>query len=178
MATINGKALVRDGKPLDRAYSNGVLVYGRNLALGTAKGVTGVGSNSINGAFGGYALAGGKKLSDIYNQYGPSGYLILSFDWVASGPTISGKFSPQWNNSPWYVLADSDIKPSSTYSSGHHEWTVSLGINGYATSVATGIATGIRFRQDNLQGNITISNLKLESGNKPTDWTPAPEDYI
>ena len=31
MATINGKALVKDDKPLDRAYSNGQLVYGRNL---------------------------------------------------------------------------------------------------------------------------------------------------
>ena len=31
MAIINGKALVKDGKPLDRVYSNGRLVYGRNL---------------------------------------------------------------------------------------------------------------------------------------------------
>lgn len=31
MAIINGKALVKDGKPLDRVYSNGQLVYGRNL---------------------------------------------------------------------------------------------------------------------------------------------------
>lgn len=35
MATINGKALVKDGKPLDRVYSNGQLVYGRNLLYGT-----------------------------------------------------------------------------------------------------------------------------------------------
>jgi len=174
MPTINGKALVKDGKPLDRAYSKGLLVYGRNLALGTAKGVTGVGSNSINGAFGGYALAGGKKLSDLYNQYGSSGYLTLSFDWVASGPTISGTFIPQWDNSPWYTLAESGIKPSSTYSSGHYEYTIKLDMQGYST----GIAKAIRFRQDNLQGNITISNLKLESGNQATDWTPAPEDYI
>ena len=31
MAIINGKALVKDGKPLDRVYSNGQLVYNRNL---------------------------------------------------------------------------------------------------------------------------------------------------
>ena len=68
MATINGKALVKDGKPLDGAYSNGQLVYGRNLLLGTAKGVTGVGSNSINLAFGYYALAGDKKVSDLYHK--------------------------------------------------------------------------------------------------------------
>ena len=31
MATINRKALVKDGNPLDRVYSNGQLVYNRNL---------------------------------------------------------------------------------------------------------------------------------------------------
>ena len=31
MAIINGKALVKDGNPLDRVYSNGRLVYNRNL---------------------------------------------------------------------------------------------------------------------------------------------------
>lgn len=33
MPTINGKALVKDGKPLDRVYSNGQLVYVRNLIV-------------------------------------------------------------------------------------------------------------------------------------------------
>ncbi|MCT0950009.1 hypothetical protein EFL45_11575, partial [Weissella confusa] len=32
------------------------------------------------------------------------------------------------------------------------------------------------FRQDYLQGTVIVSNLKLEAGNVPTDWTPAPED--
>ncbi|MDG9745796.1 hypothetical protein, partial [Leuconostoc falkenbergense] len=45
MATINGKALVRDGKPLDRVYSNGVLVYGRNLLLNSKTLSWGVTSN-------------------------------------------------------------------------------------------------------------------------------------
>ena len=35
MANINGKALVKDGKAVDRVYSNGQLVYGRNLLSGT-----------------------------------------------------------------------------------------------------------------------------------------------
>ncbi|MDG9745579.1 hypothetical protein [Leuconostoc falkenbergense] len=178
MATINGKALVRDGKPLDRAYSNGRLVYGRNLLIGTAKGFTGVGTNSMRGDFdaqgGKCYLAGGKKVSDLYNKYGSSGYLTISFDWVASGSTISGTFNPQWDNTPWGGLAKSAISPSSSNSSGHYEWTVRLSSGGYST----GIATAIYFRQDNLQGNITISNLKLESGNQATPWTPAPEDYI
>lgn len=152
-------------------------VGGRNLLLGTPVSITGVGNNSNNGNFnkqgGLYYLVGGKKVSDLYNQYGSSGYLTISFDWVASGTTISGTFYPQWNNTPWQSIAQSGhINPSSTNTSGHYESSIALSTNGYSTSAAT----GIMFRQDNLQGNITISNLKLESGNKATDWTPAPED--
>ncbi len=153
---------------------NALSVGGRNLLLGTANDVTGVGHNVINEPFGYYSLVGGKKVSDLYNQYGSSGYLTISFNWVASGSTISGTFIPQWIGTPWGGLSDSDIKVSSTNSSGHYEHTVTLSTDGYST----GWASAIRFRQDHLQGNITITNLKLESGNKATDWTPAPEDVV
>lgn len=154
-----------------------ITVGGRNLLLGTSKISTGVGDGSVGGTFnaqgGIYYLAGGKKVSDLYNQYGPSQYLTISFDWVASGSNISGQFSPVWNNAPWGGLSSSGaIQPSSTNKSGHYRSTVSLKANGYST----GIATAVQFRQDNLQGNVTISKLKLESGNIATDWTPAPED--
>ena len=155
------------------------VIGGRNLLLDTGRSFTGIGTNTTNGDFneqgGKYYLAGGKKVSDLYNQYGPSGYLTLSFDWVASGDTISGQFNSEWNSKPWTGLGDSydgAIKPSNTNKSGHYEATVPLNTGGYST----GGAIFIRFRQDNLQGNITISNIKLEAGNVATDWTPAPED--
>lgn len=156
---------------------NNLSVGGRNLLFGTSTGFTGTGNNSINGTFndqgGVYYLAGNKKVLDLYNQYGPSGYLTISFDWVATGDTISGQFNPQWNDSPWGGLSQSGvIKPSATNKSGHYESAVQLNFNGYST----GTGTGIRFRQDNLQGNVTISNLKIEAGNVATDWSPAPED--
>lgn len=154
-----------------------VQVGGRNLLLGTSRGFTGIGDNSTNGSFnvqgGLYYLAGNKSVSDLYNQYGPSGYLTLSFDWIASGSTITGGFVPLWASTPWTGFGDyGAIKPSATNKSGHYKATVKLNSNGYST----GNATAIKFRQDNLQGNITISNLKLEAGNIATDWTPAPED--
>lgn len=37
MPTINGKACVANGTPVDKVFSNGVQVYGRNLLKGTAK---------------------------------------------------------------------------------------------------------------------------------------------
>ena len=153
--------------------------FGRNLLLDTARSFTGVGNNSTNGDFnaqgGKYYLAGSKKVSDLYNQYGSSGYLTISFDWVASGSTISGKINPVWDNTPWGGLATSDgIQPSITNTSGHYKKTVSLNSSGYST----GTATSVMFRQDNLQGNVTISNIKLEAGNKATPWIPAPEDNV
>ena len=148
-------------------------VGGRNLLLGTGNSITGVGNNTDNQVLNGYNLAGGKKLADLYKQYGPSGHLTLSFDWAASGDNISGQFIPQWNNIPWTGLSDAgDIKPSSTNKSGHYQSTVQLNYDGYST----GVATGVGFRLNNMQGSLTISNMKLEAGNIATDWTPAPED--
>mgnify|MGYP002711048757 CR=1 FL=1 len=156
---------------------NNISVGGRNLLLDTGRSFTGIGTNQINGGFdaqnGKYYLAGGKKVSDLYNQYGPSGYLTISFDWVASGSTISGQFKPQWTSAPYSGLSNAGaVNPSNTNTSGHYKSTVPLAYGGYST----GSATSIGFRQDNLQGNITISNVKLEAGNIATDWTPAPED--
>ena len=36
MSTINGGVCVVNGKPVDKVYSNGIQVYGRNLAHGIA----------------------------------------------------------------------------------------------------------------------------------------------
>lgn len=164
-----------DTGPQGHAGKDGYMpvIGGRNLLLGTGVGITFVGSNSKNQATYAYGLAGRKKVSDLYNQYGSNGYLTISFDWVASGDTISGILNPVWGDAPWGGLATREgVQPSSTNTSGHYENTVSLNAPGYST----GIATSIFFRQDNLQGNVTISNMKLEAGNVATDWTPAPED--
>lgn len=156
---------------------NNISVGGRNLLLDTGRSFTGIGNNSPNRNFdaqgGQYYLAGGKKVPDLYNQYGPSQYLTVSFDWEASGDNISGRFAPQWSGTPWIGLSDGGgIEPSNTNKSGHFKSSVQLNRGGYST----GTAISVQFRQDNLQGNITIRNMKLEAGNIATDWTPAPED--
>lgn len=179
-ANANASAAVKAANNAVNTMNNSVKtvqVGGRNLLLGTGNSFTGIGDNSVNGTFnaqgGQYYLAGRKNVSDLYKQYGPSQYLTFSFDWAASGSTISGVFNPVWNNTPWGGIAISGgVQPSINNTSGHYKISIPLTSNGYST----GMATGIQFRQDNLQGNITISNLKLEAGNVPTDWSPAPED--
>lgn len=154
-----------------------ISVGGRNLLLDTGISFTGVGDGSENGNFdaqgvGKYFLAGGKKVADLYKQYGPSQYLTLSFDWKVSGDNIYGQVNPQWVGQPWGVGIGKPINFSNTNTYGHYTITVSLATDGYST----GDANGIMFRQDKFQGNVTISNVKLEAGNVATDWTPAPED--
>lgn len=135
VAAVNSQAqnYVNQAKSDINDTINALSVGGRNLLLGTENSATGVGHNVINESFGYYYLSGGKKLSDLYKQYGSSGYLTLSFDWVASGSTISGTFHPQWDSYPWNKLSESDIKPSSTNRSGHYEYTVALSTDGYSS---------------------------------------------
>lgn len=40
------------------------------------------------------------------------------------------------------------------------------------------VIVGRRFKANNNSGNVQIRNVKLEVGNKPTDWSPAPEDTL
>ena len=173
-SSIASSAAAKVGGVADQV--NALSIGGRNLLSNTGTSLTGIGTNTANGNFNAqnvvYYLAGGKKVPDLYKQYGPSGYLTLSFDWAASGSTISGKFSPQWNTYPWEGGLSFAVNTSATNTSGHYKATVALKYSDYSN----GLANGIQFRQDNLQGNITISNMKLEAGNIATDWTPAPED--
>lgn len=40
------------------------------------------------------------------------------------------------------------------------------------------IIVGRRFKSDNTNGNVQIRKVKFEAGNRPTDWSPAPEDTL
>ncbi|QOY98401.1 phage tail protein [Leuconostoc citreum] len=157
---------------------NALSVGGRNLLLDTQNPVMAVGANNVNGNFndtgGVWTLSRGLNVAGLVKQYGSDKTITLSFDWSANGDNLSGTFNPQWNDSPYGGFHNPPIEVSSTNTSGHIVRGVSLGQNDYST----GIATAIMFRQDNLQGNVTISNIKLEIGNMPSDWTPAPEDVV
>lgn len=146
-------------------------VGGRNLLSGTNKTYTGVGNNTPNGNFNSTMLipfVNGWSASDLYANFGNK-QLTLSFDWSVTGGTITGTVSPQFSNSPWGVGGAFDA----TKNSGHYVSTIpamSSSWNNYT------LAKAIMFRQDNFQGTLTVQNIKIEVGNLPTVWTPAPED--
>lgn len=151
---------------------NNLSVGGRNLLFNTGQIFTGTGNNTVNGNLNStilILLVNQWKASDLYANFGNVS-LTISFDWTATGSGISGKIVPQFNNAPWGILG-SPVDISSK--SGHYKSTT-LPMNDSWNSNT--IANAIMFRQDNMQGMVSISNLKLETGNLPTDWTPAPED--
>lgn len=164
--------------PYEYIYENSkVLKGGRNLLLNTSNPITASGVNYANGNFddagGKWTLSGGLNVAGLVKQYGSDKTLTLSFDWSASGDNISGTFNPQWDSTPWGdSLTDYTVKVTSTNTSGHIVANVPLGKDSYAN----GQSKAMHFRQDNLQCNITISNMKLEVGTVPTAWSPAPED--
>ena len=102
--------------------------------------------------------------------------VTLSFDWEITNATTYGNARIEWygqkdSTSMTYIAPL--INPFATFSasntSGHVATTVKL-------TSATILSKRLVLRIDNSNLTLTISNLKLEKGNKATDWTPAPED--
>jgi hypothetical protein len=134
---------------------NSLQIGGTNLALGTtiSQTVTGTG--------------GSNQCTNIYNidfSKVAGKQITLSFDAVST--VTSGTFSIQWNASPWGSFNITPITASNTKQ--RYSFT--------STQPSSGTPTGISIRMDGLIGNVTISNLKIELGNKATDWSPAPGD--
>jgi hypothetical protein len=140
---------------------NNINVGGRNVLLGTGTPATIVGTNTTNQGLTIYNFAGGDSKVII-----AAASYCVTFDWKIEG-TPGGTMYLQGSN-PWPVIADK-ITFSTSNTSGRYS----------AVKTMTGAPfTGVNIRLDNVPvgAKVTISNLKIETGNKATDWSPAPED--
>lgn len=177
LATLNSQVTTLDNKVTAastditklQASLNDVSVGSVNLLANTAASKTIVGNNAVNQVTGHYTFAGNKKLPQIVGAVDDS--VSVSFDWVITGSNISGTFSPQFDSAPWTIGSNPRVTVSSANSKGRYKNIGKVNAN-WLTSTAGALG----FRCDNLQGTLVISNLKLEKGNIPTDWSPAPED--
>lgn len=197
MVIINGKACVVNGTPIDKVFSNGKQVYGRNLLTGT--------SNDIKSTNGRTAMQGASaSITGVYSR-------TDSYEQVTA--PSSGEFYyrfivPDTNNlygltpGETYTLSGSASHTSGTlkfrpgYSLHGSNWSgpaviSNLGIPisdgsvftpfSYTFTVPAG-ATGIYFSLQNYDytaGSLfRFNNMKLEKGSIATDWTPAPEDVM
>lgn len=120
--------------------------------------------------------------TDPYYETKIGDVITISFD--------AEVYNPDGSTTGWFLLYDSSIKPTisigqSTVSfpSDSIPKSTLVKLRGYATRTLksgwTNDIRGIEFYCEYGSGRyFKISRLKIEKGNKPTDWSPAPEDLI
>ena len=172
MAIINGKALVKDGKPLDRVYSNGQLVYGRNFLNGT---------KDFSGSW--------EFLSAVVNDGFYNGLLVKSQS--ASGTDVLKRLiatrDGDYTFSSWVSATDGQkptvfigknrvVQFQTVLSDTGFSWIrVSYTLKGVKVGDEL---TGRIDKTSTVAGKVSVAGHKWEFGSTATPWTPAPEDYI
>lgn len=140
---------------------NNLTIGGRNLLLKTGVPTVVTGSGAANQCVAYYSLAVG-SLKNL-----PVGMYHMQFK--ITSDTAGGTAYAQWNAKPW-GLGSSITKVNI----GTTEQTYS--VDYYITDNNYPNAKQMSVRLDNAKGNVTIREMKLEKGTKPTNWSPAPED--
>ena len=139
-----------------------VQIGGRNLLLGTGEISVIEGTNTADQCLAHHDLACGSIVNLEPGVYTCSADII--------GTVEGGTAHMQFYGPPWETIPEmsGNVTVKTTKQKIGGTFTLS--------SPQTFSATGMRVRTDYVSGTITVSNMKLEKGNKPTDWTPAPED--
>lgn len=156
---IGDKTLTQIGGEITNVNNkiDNLQIGGRNYILNT--GIQFVASN--NGTAGKTLhLFLCKDAATANSLYGKT--VTISFDYKST--VTSGRGSMVYNNA-WQVI----YRFAAGDASGHVEETITL-------NQATATTNQFVYIQGDWVGDITITNLKVEIGNKATDWTPAPED--
>ena len=135
---------------------DGVQVGGRNYILGTAAGYTAVGDGTRKWYF-------PWQCPSVDTANGLFGKTVtISFDYEAQ---ITSGSVTLLIGGLWLGVKTFDASSGS----GHYESTVTLGDSSISDA-------NLIYMDGTFEGSVTISHMKLERGNKATDWTSAPED--
>ncbi|AYH91855.1 hypothetical protein [Lactobacillus phage Sabazios] len=167
MSTINGRACVANGNPVDKVFSNGKQVYGRNLLTGTSVGLK------------------TKQLTNWYNvgQQATNGNFKIK---VVNGQKYTYRAWLDNTNGPANAFVDVRFLPTAD---GAKDFDIANGVpikkgeTGYSTSVFTPLEDGyIKLTPFSYAAPVTAlagwKEEKLEKFNVATPWTPAPEDVM
>ena len=184
MATINGRACVVNGTPVDKVFSNGKQVYGRNLYTDT---------QNFDNLAPWYASRLWTKTTDTYK-----GLAIIQTtqDWNGLSQYIQVEKGDILTYST-YVKNTSSIGTSKIYwqlngqTEGSYSTATANPVNNAVTITdswqrvsGTIVATSdgyLRPRLERIAGNtntVQIAGIKVEKGSVATPWTPAPEDVL
>lgn len=168
MPTINGKVCVVDGTPVDKIFSNGRQVYGRNLLANSDQQFT------TNSEF----LVINFNLNDIFDKYGADRDYTVSFD-------LSSKDPSQVNYILSYAYPGTTPQNKYFFNTIKHE-NVTTTPKRYSRIIhptlkdASIKKTTLAFYGKYDTGNVPIVNrIKITLGNASNiAWTPAPEDVL
>ena len=170
MPTINGKACVVNGTPVDKVFSDGKQVYSRNLLLGTSRDF--VTYTAPNGGWGSFILSNDISETDVNSD----SVLTISLDYK----------NVSYENSRWYIQIagyDSDNKFVSNIESHFPRFIQQSGRVSSTFTIPDRISGISRPKlccrdKPSEAYSIDVGAVKLEHGTNDTDWTPAPEDVI
>lgn len=140
-----------------RAEVSNIQIGGRNYILGTGTPYTAVGTGERQWLFP-WPCASVEAANSLFGKT-----VTISFDCDAA--ITSGEFHI-WIAGLWWGFRRFD----SSTPSGHFTWTSAIDTPSSPTDESFIYIDGT------WTGSVTFSNVKVEIGNKATDWTPAPED--
>ncbi|QBJ03896.1 structural protein [Lactobacillus phage SAC12B] len=169
MSTINGRACVVDGMPVDKVMSNGRLVYGRNLIKGSYDSSWGGITGNSGGTIQKVTMDSGEVALHVIGTNNSSGFYSF-FNFPTSGNyviSVDVKGTGKVDRLGWENWAEPDqlagMNPTSDWQRVSR--TISFNGNAYAFDLYGTMDVYVRF-------------FKLEKGTIATPWTPAPEDVL
>lgn len=169
MTTINGKACVVNGVPVDKVFSDDKQVYGRNLLTGTSDNV--VHYNSIPGFTVWQSYVTKFNVGDILNV----------------SANISANTTTGTNSRHGDTVLKVSLLSSEKIQIGYVEYRIPEGKTAHAfisKTIPTGTASIlVKIDNGNFDGVVvpdvcTISHQFANTGSVVANWAPAPEDYI
>lgn len=176
MTTINGKACVANGTPVDKVFSNGRKVYGRNYFLNSDFSQDEANWKDPNGIW---------FMSDetCNGQKAMAATPTIAW-WSGSANSFSQMMSTITNQqvtvSVWAKASKSGAKFHSEPNGGNGTFNTSLTNTWKRYSYVAQMATvgNIYFMAVDVGTQYWISMPKVEIGNTVTDWSLAPEDVM
>lgn len=176
MPTINGRACVVNGVPVDKVFSDGRQVYGRNLYTDT---------KSLNVSYHWYNWSSSYKTEEKFNGLTVMG---MKNDWGGLGQNIQAKKgeiytfsayaryeSGTGNSDIFFTTAANNTNPINSTFSLNETWQR---IKRTCTVTADGEIIVRMERGGDNTNTLLIAGIKLERGATATPYSQAPEDVM
>ena len=171
MTTINGRACVANGVAVDKVFSNGKQVYGRNYILNSDNYLIGAGKQQdIIGDISGDILKKlrGKQVTiSVYVDYTNARHEVGQYGRVGIEFTVAYESSPRQYLGVWKQTTAGESF------SGRISQTMM-----FKDEPIISTSTQIWVYEQDAFDAVSMGRPKLEIGTIFTDWTLAPEDVI